>query len=72
MQTAQENIWLSQMASRSAAQSEDLSEKEKNLKIASCEHAIKKDTEYIAFLEKELALADEEIKRIPDYGLCES
>lgn len=51
---AKDNIWKNQLALKFATDYPSGTSQEQDLKIKSCEHAIKKDTEYIAFLNIQL------------------
>lgn len=53
--TAQDSIWKNEMALEYTKIYGEGTEQEKELKIKSCEHAIKKDKEYIEFLKSKLS-----------------
>lgn len=56
IETAQESIWKNELTKDYV---EKFSEgKDKIAKIKSCEHAIKKDMEYISFLREKLPISD--------------
>lgn len=51
IETAQENVWKNELAKLFAQEFGDTADKD--VKIKACEHAIKKDLEYIQFLNKQ-------------------
>lgn len=50
IQTAQESIWKNEMAIEYTNTFQEGTEKDRELKIEACNHAIKRDKEYIEFL----------------------
>lgn len=54
IQTAQDSIWKNELALEYTELYGEGTEAEKKLKIDGCNHAIKKDQEYIEFLKSKL------------------